>query len=1066
MRPAFLTVLIAIIVTVIGEAAEPTPDEIEFFEHRIRPILVEHCYECHNTAETSESDLSLDHRDALLRGGQSGPVISDTRGESLLLKVIRHEIEGLEMPEGGARLSDDVVEDFEKWVSMGAPDPRDEPPSVETLAESTSWEAVREKRKRWWSFQPIVRPEVPVPSAEGESDTAIDQFIQTKLRAGGLSPVGLADRIVLARRLSFALIGLPPDPKEVEVFVRDRSERAYQAYVDRLLDSPRFGERWARHWMDWVRYAESHGSEGDPRIVGAHHYRDHLIRTLNANVPYDQMVREHIAGDLLGSPRVNHLLGINESQVATAHWRMVFHGFTPTDAMEEKVRFTDDAINVFSKAFLGLTVSCARCHNHKFDAISQADYYALFGIIGSTRPGRAPIDAPGRLVLHREELQKQKTEIKKAIANQWIDSFQLHADGDDEAGPLSSFVQKLTDADDFQSALAKQIARLNRDEQWMGHGVDRDAVHRWHVSDTDYPADWYRYGTGTSGVVSSAGAFAIHPSGDRIVRGVYPAGVYSHLISDKHNAVIASQPRELDEEYELWLCITGGGSAIARYVVQDYPRKGTVYPVTELKETGWRWQKYDLAYWKGDPIHIELATANDSAVEVRHQDRSWFGIREAALLPKQSRPLPRVEAEWMDLILDRARSASPDSQEDFASMMRSLVDEAITAWRENTISDPQALLLDRCLAEGFLPNTMDTLSGASSLVSRYRQLEKEIPIPRRAPALAEWRGSDQPLLQRGDHHRPGEVIPRRFLEAIDPTPYMSDLSGRRKLAEDVLRPDNPLTARVIVNRIWHHLFGRGIVATNDNFGRLGETPTHPELLDYLADEFRTTDAWSIKTMIRRVVCSETWRQSSTPSKRAQRIDPDNRLYSFYPIRRLEAESIRDAMLAVSGQLDTTMFGEPADGGSDRRSVYVKVIRNALDPFLTTFDAPVPFATKGRRDVTNVPAQALMMMNDPQVIRLANRFADRATANSSLDGDDARIDWMWRQALGREPTVDERNAAANFLADSAQRYQRFHEDFRQGSKDSDQMSAAKKQRNQPWVDLALSIFNMKEFIYVR
>ena len=1000
-------------------AVELNPAEIEFFEQRIRPVLVEHCYECHNSAETSEADLSLDHRAAVRRGGRSGSVVAGSPEESLLLRVIRHEVDGVEMPEGGPKLSDDVIADFQKWLSMGAPDPRDEPPTAKALAESTSWETIREKRRQWWSFQRIVRPKVPQRTSENQSNKPIDRFIRAKLDDAGLRPARGADRATLARRLSFALVGLPPSPDEVSRYVNDPSDDAYERYVDRLLDSNQFGERWARHWMDWIRYAESHGSEGDPAIVGAHYYRDHVIRSLNADVSYEQMVREHIAGDLLSSPRINHELGINESQVATAHWRMVFHGFTPTDAMEEKVRFTDDAIDVFSKAFLGLTVSCARCHNHKFDAISQADYYALFGIIGSSRPGRAAIDTPERLSIHRAELQKLKADIKNAITNDWKDSFRIKPPDDAKADELSVFIENLKLAGDFPSVLEKEVRRSNRDE-------DRDdVIHGWSVTGAAYGHDWFNYGVGSASSVSPAGSFAIHPSGDQAIRGVYPAGVYSHLISDKHNAVIASQPLHLSDEYDLWLSINGEGSAVSRYVVQDFPRRGTVYPLTELKNQGWRWQKYDLAYWKGDNIHVELTTANDSAVEVKHQERSWFGIREAIVLPKGVSPVGQNKSDWLIPIRDSLESNPSSSFEEFTGVITVAVNDAVNAWRTDAMTDQQALLLDRCIAEGLLPNSIEALPTARVLIQRYRELESEIPVARRAPALAEWRGADQPLLIRGDHNQPGERIPRRFLEAIDPSPYDAALSGRRELSEDVLREDNPLTARVIVNRIWHHLFGRGIVATTNNFGRLGVAPTHPDLLDFLADEFRSTDAWSIKSMIRRIVTSQTWQQASTPSEMARQVDPDNHLYSYYSVRRLEAEAIRDALLTVSGQLDTAMFGESVPGGSNRRSVYVKVIRNQLDPFLTTFDAPVPFSSKGRRDVTNVPAQALMMMNDPQVTQLARRFADRTMADTTLGDDDARIDWMWRKAFGRRPTESERQSANSYLADSASRYERIH-----------------------------------------
>ena len=298
-----------------------------------------------------------------------------------------------------------------------------------------------------------------------------------------------------------------------------------------------------------------------------------------------------------------------------------------------------------------------------------------------------------------------------------------------------------------------------------------------------------------------------------------------------------------------------------------------MYPVTELndeKDASWRWQKYDLTYWDGDDIHIELATANDSAVLVKNQDRSWFGIREAMLVPQDTSPPEKDDREWMRPLAEEAKSAAPASVDEFVELVSHLIAGAVQAWGDGEMSDSQALFLNQCVREGLLPNSLDSFPSARPLVERYRELENEIPVARRAPALSEWAGADQPLYERGDHKQPRELIPRRFLEAIDETPYESTLSGRLQLAEDVLREDNPLTARVIVNRIWHHLFGRGIVGTNDNFGRLGQTPTHPELLDFLADEFRDTDGWSIKSMIRRIVTSETWQQDSVPSEAALR----------------------------------------------------------------------------------------------------------------------------------------------------------------------------------------------------
>ena len=428
------TVLLLAIVCVLLVFAKSTlaedqnAEQVAFFEAKIRPVLVERCYECHNSVETAESGLAVDYRDALLKGGDNGKVIVPSEpARSRLLAILRHEVDGVEMPEGGPKLDERTIANFEKWISDGAFDPRDSAPSEKDIADATSWEATLNRRKKWWSFQPITSPELPAVSEEVWSHP-IDRFIYRGIEQAGLPVAPLASPATLVRRLFFNLTGLPPSADGARQWV-EKIENAgltgrdvvIAELTDELLDSPQFGERWARHWMDWIRYAESHGSEGDPRIANAWHYRDYLIRALNLDVPYDQLVREHVAGDLLDAPRVNEELGINESVIGTAHWRMVFHGFAPTDALDEKVRFTDDQINAFSKAFLGLTVSCARCHDHKFDPISQRDYYALFGIFGSCRPGRISIDLPDQLDKNRDALTALKPKIRDAIADDWLE---------------------------------------------------------------------------------------------------------------------------------------------------------------------------------------------------------------------------------------------------------------------------------------------------------------------------------------------------------------------------------------------------------------------------------------------------------------------------------------------------------------------------------------------------------------------------------------------------------------------------------------------------------------------
>ncbi|QDS88521.1 Planctomycete cytochrome C [Rosistilla ulvae] len=1064
LRSIALSLLILAAGTSASAADAFAPEDVEFFEAKIRPVLVEHCYECHNSESTAEAELALDWRTPLRKGGHSGPSLGEPTNDSFLLKVMRHEIEGLEMPEGGEKLSDAILADFETWIARGAPDPRDAPPSAEELAQSTSWEAIRDKRAKWWSFQPIAKASPP-DGDNGWSADPIDRFMYEKMQAAGLQPAAAADRLTLVRRLYFALTGLPPTPQQIDAFVDDPAADAYENLVDELLQSPHFGERWARHWMDWFRYAQSHGSEGDPRIAGATLYRDYLIRALNRDVPYDQLVREHIAGDRLPEPRIDESLGINESLIGTAHWRMVFHGFAPTDALDERVRFTDDAIDVVSKAFLGLTVSCARCHNHKFDAISQADYYAFAGIVGSTRPGRAAIDLPSRLNRHRETLTEMKPKIRDAIVADWqpvvdglaerltsssaseSDAKDLHA----VLRPWAATQRAVAAGETFSAAWQRQIDEFETLQNQRAAFEKASHPYDWQLGEPNTETEWFAYGNGLvpeSGRESkrqpqptSAGEFAIAESGP-VLRGIYPAGLVANLVSNKQAAVLTSEDFRVADDQRLWVQIAGDGASSSRFVVQNYPRNGTVYPVTKLsgaKASRWHWQQYDLSYWSGDDLHIELATARDAPLLVKDSDRSWFGIRRAVVTEPGQQP-PADWREPLGPLFATALEQPPASLDALAAIYATAIGDAIQAWQAGMMTDPQALLLDASVQQNLLPNGLDQLPAAKPLIEGYRRLEAEIPVPRRVPTLAEWQGHDHPLYIRGDHKQPDQPIPRRFLEAFDAEPYQTDLSGRDQLAEDLVGGDNPLTARVIVNRIWHHLFGRGIVATTDNFGRLGVPPTHPELLDYLANNFRD-NGWSIKQLIRQIVTSETWRQQSTPSAKALDVDPDNLWLSYRTTSRLEAEAIRDSLLLVSGRLQTTPPEGAVRGDSDRRSVYVNVIRNSLDPFLSSFDAPVPFSCKGRRDVTNVPAQALMMLNNNFVLRAAQRLSQDILTDESLLDPAQRVGAIWRRCFGRPPSESELRAATGFLQQS----QSANEAIRQRIAQRDQQIAQQREQ---------------------
>lgn len=891
-----------------GPLIAATPQQLDFFESRIRPILAQECYECHSTATKQKGGLLLDSRPGWQSGGDSGDTIKPGDPKSsLLLQTLRHEHEDLKMPKNGAKLDAKVIADFEQWILEGAPDPRDTPPSKEQLEKETAWSATLARRKEWWAFQKI--------KTENSKLKSIDDFIDAELKKQNLPAAPAADPTTLTRRISYILTGLPPSD------LSEKSDPSDQ--INTLLNSPAFGEKWARHFLDWVRYAESYGSEGDPAIPYAYRYRDYLIRAFNEDVPYPQLIKEAIAGDLLPKPRLKN--NLNESAIGIAQLRMVLHGFSPVDSLDEMVTFTDNQIDTVTKAFQALTVSCARCHNHKFDAISQADFYALYGIFTSTHPAVIDANAPGTGEAIRAELKKLKSQIKETLITDWLSK-------------LPSDQSDLSDPSDKKPAFT-----------FLG------LPH------------------------TPPGEFTLTENTLRI----HPSGYLSSPLSQKDRAVLVTD-RFKNPGGTLWFRIAGNGGVKAKYVVQNYPRTGTIHKAVELKEPkdetlGWR--SLDLEFWKDDEIFLQVTTAADMPAEHKADAPSWFILTDAVITKDKTPPT-----------FEQTSKLTPS--------------ELISAWQSNTLTDTEAEALDALIQSKKL-----SLNSITPLLSRYRDLEANLPAPTRVPGVIEANAKDAALFVRGDHKQPAEIIPRRFLDALDPTPFTTKQSGRLELAERMAdMKTNPLTARVIVNRLWHHVFGRGIVTSTDNFGKLGDLPTHPELLDFLAQHFIDSGG-SIKEMLKLMLSSKAFQRSAQSSALSAQIDPQNKLLSHWSTRRLEAEAIRDSIVNLSGKLDTTLYGESVSSDDDRRSIYVKVIRNSLPPFLTTFDSPVPFATRGQRDATNVPAQSLTLLNDPNVIRWSRSWA---LSTASITSDDHRIRQMFRQAFSREATADEVTQSQAYL----------------------------------------------------
>lgn len=1094
--------------------AADSAEDIEFFETKIRPVLVEHCYECHSAKSPKlKGGLRVDQRDVFRQGGESGVAFEPGKPDgSLLIKALRHE--DLQMPPKG-KLPESVINNFIDWIRRGAPDPRKD--NVTTKPLTSNWNETLQQRRAWWAFN-WQSAAHGLPSTVTSLSQRIDDRIHSKLATHGLPSAPPADRRTLARRLSFALLGLPPSADEVAAFEHDKSPQAVELFVDRLLASPHFGERWARHWMDVVRYCETHGSEFDNHIPFAWRYRDYLIRAFNEDLPFDQFTREHIAGDLLAQPRWRD--GINESMQALPFWRFVEFYQTPVDVKREEGIVRDTEIDGLTKAFQGLTVSCARCHDHKFDPISQHDYYALYGIFASSRIAVRMLDDPLRFQDKLDELARLKPTLRQAAAAEWsralptwpnqfaaasnllrnLPQTNSKPKPDDNSPPQDNGTQSpiaravLKAADEksknwltawlpllkLPASETTEFARLwsaithqQRDEHARaarnpdGGVVIADFAPLNNTLAT--PFDWRVDGLGLpTAPLTKAGDFSVWPSGPAALRAVHERGVHSEGLSDRCGGSLRSPPFTLTHG-AVSVLARGDGNSRLRLVIENHQGDHLLFSSVNPNLTGTtslRWYRLPLrSQWRGARAHVEILTRDDkpnltqlkdASVLEKSDGRSAFGIAKVHLHNNNASPTdtPVVPA---DLLATECRTSA-----DLIERLTQRTATALARWRDEQATDTDARWLNALLEVGLLDNTPSNDSPLQAALAEYRQIENQLPIAQRICGLSDdGVGTDAAFFPRGDHRRPGELVPRRYLEVLgsQADAYRGVLSGRLKLADEIASPTNPLTARVYVNRVWHWLSGRGLVATVDNFGKLGEPPTHPELLDDLARSF-VAQGWSTKKLIRAIVLSKTWQQASAVSAIAQERDPDNLLWSHAAVRRLDAESLRDSMLVIAGNFNPQQLGpsipvfhrqvvdpdkQPPSGPIDaggRRSLYLEVRRNFLSDFLVTFDFPKPVAPAGRRSETNVPAQNLTLMNDPFVKHQAEVWAKRLIAAESDTAQ--RGERLYQTAFNRRPTASEQSRLAAFIG--------------QPRHSADELAA--------WTDAAHAIFNSKELLYLR
>ncbi|MBI1356567.1 MAG: DUF1553 domain-containing protein [Acidobacteria bacterium] len=1069
-------------------AATPSAADLELFEDKIRPLLAAQCYSCHG-AEKQFAGLRLDSRQGLLDGGKSGPaVLLDDPPSSPLLRALRGET--LRMPLGGA-LSEAEIAAVANWVERGAPWSEAREQSDANLSGEDRYSRLLREH---WAFQPVGRPTPPAVADSGWSQHPVDRFLAARLAEAGLVPAPPADRAVLIRRLWRILTGLPPSADDIRDFVDDPSPDAYDKLVDRLLASPRFGERWGRHWLDLVRYAETRGYEWNYEIVGAWRYRDYVIRAFNEDVPYNQLVREHIAGDLLPNPRIDQSRNINESAIGTAFYRLGEAGHD--DCVQFRgiaLDVIDNEIDVLSKTFQGMTVGCARCHDHKLDPIPTTDYYGLYSILNSSRATTHTIDTPAATKTVRDQLAALKGSIRQELAKFWTreaanlsDQLRPAESGDEESEPTlddpAYLLRALAAAEDqgkpFAEVFAEAAGRL-RSERKARRAHNADDFQSFGDFRTAEPEGWSLSGSGLLDGPSPSGDFAVQPEGEAALRAIYPAGRYSHILSARLNGAIRSPwlPRQAKKLSLLAM----GGNLGARRTVIDNCAIGEDYKFVESSRP--QWITLDVQdKWNDLPVFVELVTRwdnpripdrpgriKDPELALIDSPESYFGIVRAVFHDGDQPPQPELE-HWAPLL----DGPAPTNRDDLQGWYQDIAAQAIERWSRGDATDEDVVWLSWFLGEGLLSNRADATPALAELIGRYRNLEQELPEPRVVEGLEDaGAGQDFPVLIAGAADSPGKPAPRRFLSRLfGEGPLTQNGSGRRELAELIAAEDNPLTARVMVNRVWHHLFGRGIVATVDDFGSLGERPSHPELLDYLARRF-TDDGWSVKRLIRFLVTSRAFRQSGETTEGALTRDPQNALLHHYAMRRLSAEEVRDSLLSVAGELRADLYGPSVDPyrkrpkdyrrlfsgpllGDGRRSLYLKVTRMEGSGFLETFDFPMPSTTRGARDSTTVPAQSLTLLNDPFVAEVAASCSRRvlSDAGGSLP---ERIDALFEAILAREPTADERRRFT-VLADRLQTLEAQDGEAQNGE---GQVGEAAVFR-----DLAHVLLTTKEFLYVR
>lgn len=864
----------------------------DFFEARIRPVLVTHCYDCH--ADSAKSGLRVDSREALLKGGKRGPAIVPGKPEeSLLLLSVRHTHETLRMPKGGAKLQEKEIADLAQWIKDGAVWPATRPA---TNAGATY--LIKPEHRAFWSFQPLSDP--AIPPVKGKAQNPIDAFLLEKLEAKGLSFNAPADKRTLLRRATYDLTGLPPTRGEIDAFLADRAPNAFEKVIDRLLASPRYGERWGRHWLDVARYSDTLGmTDAGRNLQGwfpyAYTYRDWVIRAFNEDMPYDQFIRQQLAADKVKDNDPKNLAALGFVSLTRGGLNVNY---------QEKI---DDKIDVVSRGLLGLTVSCARCHNHKFDPIPTADYYSLYSVFHNTiEPEELPLLDPKAGAGDKWELER-KEEEKKVEA-------EIAKIREKRYPELKALYRSATE-------IGKALELLHQ-----SRGLKPDGELQKFAQEKDY----------NPYILTRWRRMLDKSAGDAIWTAWQALGTLSEAeFKQAAPKVLSSLDRTL-----------------ANRLVLEALEKPE--PPASMKEVAERYGKLLASHDKPDPL----------------PSREEETLRLALHGPEAPPNAPFADYEKFRLTTDK-QLEDPKRQRLVSLFLAQ-------AWRG---APPRAQSVQdrKDLAQGF-------------------------------------------VFLRGKPDVHGEKVDRQFLLILagDKRKPFANGSGRLELADAIIDPANPLTSRVMVNRVWAHHFGAGLVRTPSDFGTRGEAPTHPALLDYLSKGF-INGGWSIKKLHRQMMLTRAYQQSSADNDAARVADPENRLLWKMNRRRLDFEELRDSLLAAGGKLDPAMGGLPVSAEAwpftHRRTIYSFIDRALVPNDFRVFDFASPESHAPERQQTTVPQQALMLMNSPFVMEQAEALMQRAEIAAENDPR-KRIAMLYQTLYGRRPSPAETAAGLQFIREES------------------------------------------------